>query len=185
MRQTFAPSRRALTRTQSVLAVAFLILGWCAAALGGAGTAAAHPTLIAPTPPQNAELNPAPAPLSAPVSEAMQPQFAAMTVVGPDGNLWSTGDPVVDGPVISVGVRPLGPSGTYTVNYRATSADGHVVSGSWSFRLTVPSTGTPGPPVEAAEPPPSDDGSIPVWPFYVGAVVVVAAGAVWAVRRRT
>ena len=60
-----------------------------------------------------------------------------MTVVGPDGNLWSTGEPQVEGAVISVGVRPLGPAGTYTVNYRATSADGHVVSGSWSFRLTV------------------------------------------------
>ena len=30
-------------------------------------------------------------------------------------------------------VRPLGPAGTYTVNYRLTSADGHVVNGSWSF----------------------------------------------------
>ncbi len=67
----------------------------------------------------------------------MQHQFAAMTVVGPDGNLWSTGEPEVDGAVVSVGVRPLGPAGTYTVNYRATSADGHVVSGSWSFQLTV------------------------------------------------
>ena len=60
-----------------------------------------------------------------------------MTVVGPDGNLWSTGDPQVQGAVIAVGVRPLGPAGTYTVNYRVTSADGHPVSGSWSFRLTV------------------------------------------------
>ena len=45
-----------------------------------------------------------------------------MTVVGPDGNLWSTGEPRVDGAVISVDVLPLGPAGT--------SADGHPVSGS-------------------------------------------------------
>ena len=93
------------------------------------------------------------------------------------------------GAVLSVGVRPLGPSGTYTVNYRATSADGHVVSGSWSFRLTVSGTGTPGPSVTAAAPPEQtsadDANSIPVWPFYVGAVVIVGAGALWAVRRRT
>ena len=108
-------------------------------------------------------------------------QFAAMTVVGPDGNLWSTGDPKVDGAVVSVGVRPLGPSGTYTVNYRVTSADGHVVSGSWSFRLTVASTGTPGPSASTTNP--SDDG-IPVWPFFVAAGVIVAAGAFWAVRRQ-
>ena len=31
------------------------------------------------------------------------------------------------------------------MNYRVTSADGHVVSGSWSFELTVAGTGTPGP----------------------------------------
>jgi hypothetical protein len=122
----------------------------------------------------------------------MQSQFAAMTVVGPDGDLWSTGEPEVNGAIISVGVRPLGPSGTYTVNYRATSADGHVVSGSWSFQLTVAGTGTPGPPVAEASGPPAADasgnseatGGIPVWPFFVGAVVIIGAGAWWAARRR-
>jgi hypothetical protein len=104
-----------------------------------------------------------------------------MTVVGPDGNLWSSGDPQVSGAVVSVGVRPLGPSGTYTVNYRVTSADGHVVSGSWSFRLTVAGTGTPGPSASATSP--SNDG-IPVWPFFVAAGLIVAGGAVWAVRRQ-
>ena len=107
-------------------------------------------------------------------NEALQPQFAAMTVVGPDQNLWSTGDPQVDGAVISVGVRPLGPTGTYTVNYRVTSADGHVVSGSWSFRLTAAGTGTPGP---SASETGSAGGGIPVWPFLVAAVAIVAAGA--------
>ena len=113
----------------------------------------------------------------------MQSQFAAMTVVGPDGNLWSTGEPEVKGAVISVAVRPLGPAGTYTVNYRATSADGHVVSGSWSFRLIVAEKGTPGPPAADASSTKNDD--IPVWPFYVGAVLIIGAGALWAVRRRT
>ena len=40
------------------------------------------------------------------------------------------------GTVVSIGMRPLGPAGNYTVNYRVTSADGHVVAGSWSFQLT-------------------------------------------------
>jgi len=55
-----------------------------------------------------------------------------------------------------------------------------VVSGSWSFRLTVPGTGTPGPPAGGAP----AGGDVPVWPFVVVAVVIVAGGAVWAVRRR-
>jgi methionine-rich copper-binding protein CopC len=163
-----------------------LAVGLMLAAFGGAGAAAAHAARIASDPVENAELTRSPSAVSATFNEAMQPQFAAMTVVGPDGNLWSTGEPRVDGAVISVGVRPLGPTGTYTVNYRATSADGHVVSGAWSFRLTVAGAGAPGP---SASPPatpanePQD--AIPVWPFYVGAVLIVGAGAVWAVRRRT
>jgi methionine-rich copper-binding protein CopC len=150
-------------------------------AVAGAGVASAHATRVATDPVENAELSQSPQKVSATFNEKLQPQFAAMTVVGPDGNLWSTGNPHVDGAVISVGVLPLGPSGTYTVNYRVTSADGHVVSGSWPFRLTVSGTGTPGPSASATSP--SDDG-IPVWPFFVAAGVIVAAGAFWAVRRQ-
>jgi len=150
-------------------------------AVAGAGVASSHATRVATDPVENTELSQSPQKVSATFNEKLQPQFAAMTVVGPDGNLWSTGNPHVDGAVISVGVLPLGPSGTYTVNYRVTSADGHVVSGSWPFRLTVSGTGTPGPSASATSP--SDDG-IPVWPFFVAAGVIVAAGAFWAVRRQ-
>ena len=110
-----------------------------------AGAAAAHAARIATDPAENASLTEAPPRVSATFNEAMQPAVRGDDGVGPDGNLWSTGEPEVNGAVISVGVRPLGPAGTYTVNYRATSADGHVVSGSWSFQLTVAGTGTPGP----------------------------------------
>jgi methionine-rich copper-binding protein CopC len=159
-----------------VLAMSFTVL-----AVAGAGAASAHATRIATDPVENTDLSQAPQKVSATFNETLQPQFAAMTVVGPDGNLWSSGDPHVDGAVVSVGVRPLGPAGTYTVNYRVTSADGHVVSGSWSFRLTVASTGTPGPSASTTQP--SGDG-IPVWPFFVAAGVIVAVGAFWAVRRQ-
>jgi methionine-rich copper-binding protein CopC len=164
-----------------LVATLVLAISLTAAAGAGAGVASAHATRVATDPVDNAELSTSPAQVSATFNEKLQPQFAAMTVVGPDGNLWSTGDPQVSGAVISVGVRPLGPSGTYTVNYRVTSADGHVVSGAWSFRLTVASTGTPGP--SASTTSPSGDG-IPVWPFFVAAGVIVAAGAFWAVRRQ-
>jgi methionine-rich copper-binding protein CopC len=164
-----------------VVATVVLAMSLIVMAVAGAGAAAAHATRVATDPVENSELSQAPQKVNTTFNEALQPQFAAMTVVGPDGNLWSTGDPKVDGAVVSVGVRPLGPSGTYTVNYRVTSADGHVVSGSWSFRLTVASTGTPGPSASTTNP--SDDG-IPVWPFFVAAGVIVAAGAFWAVRRQ-
>jgi methionine-rich copper-binding protein CopC len=164
-----------------LLAALVLAISLTAAAVAGAGAASAHATRLATDPVENTELTMAPQKVSAMFNEALQPSFAAMTVVGPDGNLWSTGDPKVDGAVVSVGVRPLGPSGTYTVNYRVTSADGHVVSGSWSFKLTVPGTGTPGPSASATSQ--TNDG-IPVWPFFVVAGLIVAGGALWAVRRQ-
>ena len=122
-----------------------------------------------------------PARVSATFNEDLQPTFAAMTVVGPDGNLWSSGDPAVRGAVVGVAVRPLGPAGRYTVNYRVTSADGHVVTGSWSFAVTVPGTGIPGPQPAAA----ALSDRIPLWPFIVGVVVLVAAAAAWGLRRRS
>jgi methionine-rich copper-binding protein CopC len=145
-----------------------------------APSAAAHTALTASEPAADTTLTTGPARVSATFNEDLQPTFAAMTVVGPDGNLWSSGDPEVRGAVVSVAVRPLGPAGRYTVNYRVTSADGHVVTGAWSFTVTVPGTGTPGPSPAAAAP----GDRIPLWPFIVGAAVLVAAAAAWGVRRR-
>ncbi|MUL83192.1 MULTISPECIES: copper resistance CopC family protein [unclassified Mycolicibacterium] len=152
-----------------------------ASALVGAPAASAHAARVAADPAEHSTLSTSPQRVTATFNEALQPAFANMTVVGPDNNLWSEGDPKVAGAVISVGVRPLGPAGTYTVNYRVTSADGHVVSGSWSFDLTVAGSGTPGP---AASSPAQSDGGIVVWPFVLVAVALIGGGAWWAVRRQ-
>jgi copper resistance protein C len=146
----------------------------------GTAVASAHATRIATDPSEKASLTTGPARVSATFNERMQPSFAAMTVVGPDGNLWSTGEPQVEGAVVSVAVLPLGPAGTYTVNYRATSADGHVVSGSWTFALTQPGSGQPGPSAAAGT---GAESGLPVWPFVAGATVLIAGGALWAARR--
>jgi methionine-rich copper-binding protein CopC len=146
-----------------------------------AGAASAHAARVSADPADNATVNAGPVRVSATFNEDLQTTFAAMTVVGPDGHLWATGDPQVHGTVVSVGVRPLGPIGNYTVNYRVTSADGHVVAGSWSFRLTVPGTGAPGPSAQASGDSPDD---LPIWPFVLGAVILVGGGALWAMRDR-
>lgn len=151
----------------------------------------AHAALIASDPAADSEVASPPARVSATFNEPMQQQFAAMTVVGPDGTQWGDGDPVVDGAVISIGVRPGAPAGDYTVNYRATSADGHVVNGSWSFRASAPAPGpvpTPTPVSAPPAAPAATDGAsgdgMPVWPFLAGAAVLIALGALWAARRR-
>ena len=162
--------------------LAFIAALVAAMALAGAPVASAHATRIATDPGDNAALAQGPQRVSATFNEQLQPEFAAMTVVGPDGNLWSSGDPRVQGAVISVAVRPLGPAGTYTVNYRVTSADGHPVSGSWAFQLTVAASGTPGP--SAAAPAATSGGGLPVWPFLVAGAVIIGGGILWAARRR-
>jgi methionine-rich copper-binding protein CopC len=150
-------------------------------AITGAAPASAHTVLTATDPAGDSTLSAGPHRVSATFNEDLQTTFAAMTVVGPDGNLWSSGDTEVRGPVASVGVRPLGPSGEYTVNYRVTSDDGHVVSGSWSFTVTVPSTGAPGPSVSGT----AESQRISLWPFIIGAGFLVAGVAAWTVRRRS
>lgn len=150
--------------------------------VGGAGVAHAHTVLVSSDPAADATLTVAPTRVSATFNEDLQPTFAAMTVVGPDGNLWSSGEPDIRGQVAGIAVPALGPSGRYTVNYRVTSADGHVVSGSWSFTMTVSGTGTPGPAATSSQPTPR---RMPLWPFAIGAAGLVAAAAAWALRRRS
>jgi hypothetical protein len=164
--------------------LAFIAAMVAAMALAGAPVAAAHAARMSTDPADKAALAAGPPRVSATFNEKLQPEFAAMTVVGPDGNLWSSGEPQVQGAVIAIGVRPLGPAGTYTVNYRVTSADGHPVSGSWSFQLTVAANGTPGPSAaKSAET--VGDGAIPVWPFLVGGALIIGGGILWAARRKT
>lgn len=182
---------RAASRLAAVTAVTTALVG---AGMASTGPAWAHAARIASDPAENAELAQAPARVSATFNEPMQAQFAAMTVIGPDSAQWSEGAPAVDGAVISVGVRTGGPAGEYTVNYRATSADGHVVSGSWSYRVTAGAPAAPTAPAAAPtapaapastaapEPAPQEP---PVWPFVAAATAIVALGAIWAVRRRT
>jgi methionine-rich copper-binding protein CopC len=159
--------------------VGLLLAALALTAIMTAQLASAHAARVSTQPADNAVLAAGPDQVSATFNEQLQTSFAAMAVVGPDGNLWSTGRPTVQGAIVSLGVRPLGPTGTYTVSYRVTSADGHVVSGSWSFRLTVAGTGTPGP---AATTDRGDDA--PIWPFVVLMLALVGAAAYWAIRRR-
>lgn len=156
-----------------------LLAAMMLAAVLNAPVAFAHASRVSADPADNAVVASGPERVSATFNERLQNTFAAMTVVGPDGNVWSTGDPTVQGAVVGIGLRPLGPAGTYTVNYRVTSADGHVVSGSWSFRLTVPGTGAPGPAPTGTD----GGGEPPVWPFVVVTLALVGAGMLWAARR--
>lgn len=169
------------------------------AALASPAVASAHARLVSSDPPADASVATAPTRVTATFNEELEPAFAAMTVVGPDQAQWAAGPPEVSNTEMSMPVKPLGPAGTYTVNFRVTSADGHVVEGSWAFELTTPGT-TSAVATEAAtavapttslsttaEAAPAADGGggLPAWPFLVAAPVLVigAVMGMWALGR--
>ena len=71
-----------------------------------AQVAFAHAWRVSAEPADNAVLATGPGRVSATFNERLQTTFAAMTVVGPDGNVWSTGEPTVQGAVVGIGLRP-------------------------------------------------------------------------------
>ncbi|MBA0047421.1 copper resistance CopC family protein [Mycobacterium sp. NPDC050853] len=189
-----------LRKSVSVLFSAFIFPVFIAMALGLAlpGVASAHAVKVASDPAENAVLSGPPAQVSATFNEPLQKRFAAITVTGPDGKTdqWQTGDPVVSGAMISVGMKSDAPAGKYAVNFRVISEDGHAVDGSWPFTIT--GSGAPasaGAPAVSQQPsttasssatsPNPTDGDMPMWPFVVGVVVSVGVALFWTQRRRS
>ena len=177
-------------RTVTVTVLAGLAL------LLGAAPALAHTRLQSSNPTDGASLDTAPQQVSLTFNEEMTPDFSTITVVGPDGNHYETGNVSADGGTVSRSVLALGPAGQYTIGYRVVSADGHPVSGEVSFTLTTAGQASTAPapatsaaaaapaaaPAPAAAAPADDHGGTPVWPWIVGAVVLVGGGVVAALR---
>ncbi|UJW35635.1 copper resistance protein CopC [Saccharothrix sp. AJ9571] len=174
------------------------------ALLATAGPAGAHTKLESSDPAQGASLEAAPTQITLRFSELVKVETSKVTVTGPSASEWKVGALAAKGPMLTVPVEPVGPAGEYAVNYEVTSADGHSVSGTTRFTLTkeaapagaapssapaVPNTPTTTVPTESADPQPqaAEDTSMPVWPWIVGAAVLLAIGigAVLVRRRRT
>jgi copper resistance protein C len=185
--------------TRAVLRLVAATVAACVALLLGAVPAFAHTRLEGSTPSDGSSIETAPDTVSLRFNEDVQAEFATLTVVGPDGTEYQTGPISASDGQVSTAVSPLGPAGIYQVGYRVVSDDGHPVQGKVSFTLTkpgpaaaVPAAGPTAAPAPAAAPvapqaSSQQGGSAPIWPWLVGAVVVVAAGAVAALRlgRRT
>ncbi|MFC7342496.1 copper resistance CopC family protein [Saccharopolyspora griseoalba] len=172
-----------------LLAVGALAL---AALLGSASPALAHNVLVGSDPADGAQLQTGPQEVRLSFDQPVKQgdQYNTVTVVGPKGEHWTSGPARVEGSSVTVPVRELGPAGDYAVGYRVLSNDGHPVSGKVGFRLTTAGNGTPAPQTEQAPQAPdspeqeqqSGSGGMPIWPWIVGAVIVVALGLVLALR---
>lgn len=149
----------------------------------GTSSASAHSVVVGSSPENESSVDAGPAEATVTFNEAVQSDFASLTVVGPDGNLWSEGDPRVSGSTVAIDVRELGPTGTYTIAYRVTSADGHPVSGTRTFELTTAGNGTPGAAADS-DASGASGGGVPLWPFLVAAAVVFLGGLAFALRKK-
>lgn len=158
------------------VAVAMLV---GAALLWGAGPAAAHNTLVSADPTDGTQLATGPSEVTLTFDQPVQGGFNTITVTGPGDTRWNTGDVTTSGNTASTAVAPLGPTGDYVIGYRVVSADGHPVTGSLRFQLTQAGTGTP---VPASAPDSRDDSGLPLWPWILLAVALLAAGVVAALR---
>jgi methionine-rich copper-binding protein CopC len=178
--------------TRAALRLLAATLAACVALLLGAAPAFAHTRLESSDPADKSSLDTAPESVSLTFNEDIESEFASMSVVGPDGTNYASGAVSASGGTVSTAVSPLGPAGAYEIGYRVVSDDGHPVQGKVSFTLTTPGPAAATAPTAQAAPPAttavepqassqSGEGA-PIWPWLVGAVILVAAGAVVALR---
>jgi methionine-rich copper-binding protein CopC len=168
------PTRRWRGRVLAALVAALLLTG------GVATPAAAHNGLSSADPADGTRLARTPEAVVLTFDEPAVSLGTQVLVTGPDG-------PAADGPaqLVDATVRqPLvdgAPGGTYTVDWRVTSADGHPVTGRLTFTSDAAGAGLyPGRaptavPVEAAS---------TAWGWLGLAALLLAAAGTIAVRRR-
>ncbi|MGA5191498.1 copper resistance CopC family protein [Streptomyces griseoincarnatus] len=137
--------RRAVVRTARSLVVPVAAVAVLAVT---APQAAAHTELETSSPAADAALAGLPPRVTLTFSDPMTQKYAKVAVTGPDGEPAAAGDPQVDGRTATLPFD-TGPAGRYTVGYRVVSADGHPVSGSYTF--TVRATASPSASPRAAE----------------------------------
>lgn len=155
--------------------------------LGLAAPALAHNSLTSSDPAEGASFDTAPDEVTLEFDQEVQSGDVNQVVVtGPDGkSVWSRDRVSVDRNVVTVPIAPLGPKGEYSIGYRILSADGHPVSGEISFTMTSEGDGEPVRRLaenDGRRADQQDSGGIPVWIWIAGAVGLLAAGLVLALR---
>ncbi|MCH9639129.1 MAG: copper resistance protein CopC [Betaproteobacteria bacterium] len=97
----------------------------------------AHATLIKSDPPRRAALTESPKHVQLWFNEEIESNYALITVLDSDGNSVSDEKPASvpdDLKSVVLAIPEISP-GSYTVEYRVLSIDGHVVESNYSFRI--------------------------------------------------
>lgn len=119
-------------RLPAALAGLFVVL---VALVAPAGPAAAHATLVSVDPADGARLDEGPDEVRLTFSERVSVSLGGVRVVAADGSRVDQGAARADGEVVSIGLPPDLPDGTYVITYRIVSADGHPVRGASVFGI--------------------------------------------------
>jgi methionine-rich copper-binding protein CopC len=177
-------------------------------ALAGTAPAQAHDALASTSPADGQTITINPGKVSITLTNAPEtgvPGSNTIKVIAPDGHTASSGDISVDGATVSIAADVDHP-GKHTVQWRAVSADGHPIEGSFTFtyaaegethsEAATPATSaasapattaaeTPAPETQASAPASSQTQDNTGWFIGIGAVllVLVAVGAYLIGRR--
>jgi len=149
------------------------LCGWLLAAVVAvlavllpASPASAHASLLSTDPAAGAILDEAPSEVTLTFTEPVGTSLGKVTVVDPDGKPVHRGGLVKrTGSEVGVKLKDGLGKGTYLVSYRVISADGHPISGGFTFSVGAPSQ-------QATAVPPSSSGEGPVDPLVRGLLSV-------------
>jgi copper resistance protein C len=156
---------------------ALAVVAATAALILGAATAVqAHNILVGTSPAGGSTATVVPAQVTLTFNEPALALGTEIIVTGPAGQEQS-GAAVLVNNTVTEHLQPGSPAGPYIVIWRVTSADGHPVSGKFSFTATSPSPGqrssaTPAT-SSSTSAPTSVSGQSPLWWVLAGGVLVL------------
>lgn len=136
------------TRARGIAALLVsLVLSVAAVLAAGVGPASAHDQLLESSPAENAALDSAPTEITLTYSDSVLAIGAIVLLVDKNEKNWIDGEPVCDGPRVTVAVSSEPPDGAYEIRWRVVSTDGHPISGVTPFTIgdvaPAPSTSPP------------------------------------------
>lgn len=196
--------RRAVTVLLSAVVTTFALV------VVGMPAASAHDELVGSAPAADATVPTAPGAVTLEFSGTIQSLGTQVVVTGPDGAVASEGPVEIDGSTVGQPLAADVQAGVHTVTWKATSSDGHPLSGEFAFTVataaepstepapsTTPAAPTTGPAAipsetadgadvsEAASQEQSADSTSSSFWIATGAIVVLLiAGALLVLRRR-
>lgn len=130
--------------------MAGLVVGLVAGVLT-AGPAAAHNSLRSTSPAADGRVERTPATIVLTFDEPAIALGTRILVTGASGPV-QVGEPRLVDNTVTQALQPGSPAGRYVVEWRVTSADGHPISGTFSFTAAAPGTGAPLPVPEPVAP---------------------------------